>query len=207
MHDSRRLGTEDREMARLVEREASRLSSLTDRLLRLARLDREEVKTRLRSSDITALVKRVANRYSTQFTEHRISITCPIGLVEAPADRELLDLAVTQLLDNAFKYSAPESPVAIEIDLQDEGVSIRVRNEGSPIAPLERDRIFERFYRGADVRNQVSGAGLGLHVARKIAAAHGGTLDLDPSASGGTVVFCLKLPTSAVGRSHVPSHN
>ena len=84
---------------------------------------------------------------------------------------------------------------------------MRVRNEGSPIPPQERDRIFERFYRGMDVRKLVSGAGLGLHVARKITVAHGGNLVLDQSTSTGSVIFCLKLPTLNDGSRHVPVNN
>ena len=70
---------------------------------------------------------------------------------------------------------------------EEEGfLKINVRNEGNSIAPGEQDRIFDRFYRGAQVRNLVSGTGLGLYVARKIAAAHGGSLDLlnDGSSEG-----------------------
>jgi signal transduction histidine kinase len=78
---------------------------------------------------------------------------------------------------------------------EEEGfIAISVRNEGNSIAPGERDRIFERFYRGARVRNLVSGSGLGLHIARKIAAAHGGSLSLINDDRGESVVFCLKLP-------------
>jgi signal transduction histidine kinase len=69
--------------------------------------------------------------------------------------------------------------------------------------PHERDRIFDRFYRGTNVRKLISGAGLGLYVARKIAVAHGGSLELDAPPSSGTVAFCLKLPMSQNGNHHV----
>jgi two-component system sensor histidine kinase KdpD len=205
LRESKRLETEEVEMAGIIESETARLSTLTARLLQLARLDREEVKPRIKSTNIPALVERIANRYASQFPERRISVSCPSPCVRAPADRELLDLAITQLLDNALKYSTPDSAVAVQITKEEESVMIRVRNdEGNFIAPGEQERIFERFYRGADVRKLISGAGLGLYVARKIVVAHGGSLVLDKSASAGTVVFSVELPMSTNESHHVP---
>ena len=194
LRESPGLGPEEAEMAGAIELEASRLSSLADRLLRMARLDREEVKPRLRSTNIPDLVEGVVQRYTAQSPDRQVAVSCPCPCGQALADRELLDLAVTQLLDNAFKYSLPTSAVTVGIDVEGNCIMLRVRNEGSSIATQERDRIFERFYRGADARKLVSGAGLGLYVARKIAVAHGGSLALDERTSPGTVVFCLQLP-------------
>jgi two-component system sensor histidine kinase KdpD len=205
LQESQRLGPEEREMAGIIEMETSRLSSLTSRLLRMARLDREEVKPRMRNADIPALVERVVQRYAGQSQERQVTVSCQCQHGQAPADRELLDLALTQLLDNALKYSIPGSAVTVTIRLEDNCIAVRVRNEGRSIAPQEQDRIFERFYRGADVRKQVSGAGLGLYVARKIAMAHGGSLVLDKTTSPETVVFCLKLPMLNDGSHHVPT--
>ncbi len=205
LRESPRLGPEEVEMAGMIESEASRLSSLTARLLRMARLDREEVKPRLQKTDVNALVEGIANRYTAQFPDRQITVTCQGPSSQAPADRELLDLAVTQLLDNAFKYSAPGSAVTVRIGVEHESVTVRVRNEGGSIAPEEQDRIFERFYRGTTVRKLVSGAGLGLYVARKIAVAHGGGLDLDRSVSPGSVVFCLTLPMLHTNGNHSAS--
>jgi two-component system sensor histidine kinase KdpD len=205
LRESERLQAEDLEMAGIIESETARLSTLTARLLQLARLDREEVRPRIKSTNIAALVERIANRYASQFSERRISVSCPSPCVKAPADRELLDLAITQLLDNALKYSIPDSAVTVQITKEEESVMIRVRNEeGNFIAPGEQERIFERFYRGTDVRKLISGAGLGLYVARKIVVAHGGSLVLDKSTSAGTVVFSVKLPMSTNESHHVP---
>jgi two-component system sensor histidine kinase KdpD len=202
-----RLEPEQVEMAGMIEFEASRLSNLTSRLLRMARLDREEVKPRMRNTDISALVEDVVHRYVAQCRDYRVAVSCPPQSGQALADRELLDLGLTQLLDNAFKYSIPGSAVTVGIGVEEEFVTVRVRNEGSSIAPHEQDRIFERFYRGIDVRKLVSGAGLGLYVARKIAVAHGGSLILDKSASPGSVVFCLKLPVLKDGSHDVPTNH
>ena len=107
----------------------------------------------------------------------------------------MLRLALSQLLDNACKYSLPGSTVAIQLEKREDWVAIRVTNNGSSIPVGERHRIFERFYRGAEARRFTSGSGLGLYVARKIALAHRGVLDLDHERStGGRVSFCLTIP-------------
>jgi two-component system, OmpR family, sensor histidine kinase KdpD len=207
LRESERLQAEELEMAGIIESEMARLSTLTARLLQMARLDREEVRPRIRSTNVPALVERIANRYATQFSERRISVSCQSPYVKAPADRELLDLAITQLLDNAIKYSIPDSTVILQVTKEEESVMIRVRNEeGNFIAPDEQERIFQRFYRGTDVRKLISGAGLGLYVARKIVVAHGGSLVLDKSTSAGTVVFSVKLPMSMNQSHHVPAN-
>jgi len=202
LRESERLHPEELEMAAIIESEASRLSELAARLLKLARLDREEVKPKIAGTDISAMVERVVQRYAAQFPERPLSIKSAAAIAEAPADAELLDLAIAQLLDNAFKYSIPDSAVTVEVAAGEDGVTIRVCNEGSFIAPREQERIFERFYRGADVCNLISGAGLGLYVARKIMLAHGGSLVLDKTASAGNIVFCLQLPASTGAKKY-----
>jgi signal transduction histidine kinase len=134
-----------------------------------------------------------------QSHERRVAVTSSGASLEVPADRQLLDLALGQLLDNATKYSLPASAIAVSVEAEQDFITISVKNEGHSIAPDEQDRIFDRFYRGVRVRNLVSGTGLGLYVARKIAAAHGGNLDLINDGSSRGVVFCLRLPMANHG--------
>jgi two-component system sensor histidine kinase KdpD len=194
IRESGQLEPEQEEMAGMIESEVSRLSRLTTRLLHTARLDRDELKPRLKPLEIDPFIERVVDRYTAQTHEHHVSVTSCHPTVEVLADRQLLDLALTQLLDNAFKYSLPASAITVSVQAEEGFITTSVGNEGNAIAPDEHDWIFERFYRGARVRNLVSGTGLGLYVARKIAAAHGGSLSLINNGACKGVVFCLKLP-------------
>jgi two-component system sensor histidine kinase SenX3 len=107
------------------------------------------------------------------------------------ADRELLGLALRQLLDNALTYSPSTS--TIDIHARANGtVDIAVHNSGSTIPEHEQARIFERFYRGSQARH-VPGSGMGLAIVQQIAAAHGGTLTVSTSSDMGTT-FTLSLP-------------
>jgi two-component system sensor histidine kinase KdpD len=190
------LRPEQLELAEIAEMEASRLGRLTSRLLRVARLDREEVKPQLELTDIPELVTHLTDQYAKRWTDRKISLTKEVLSAEVLADPELLRLAVRQLLDNACKYSHSGSAIKIAIELQREFVAVRVWNSGSAIASNERNRVFERFYRGTEARLVAPGSGLGLYVARKIAQAHGGSLDLESDAAPdreGTS-FCLTMP-------------
>lgn len=183
------------EMAETVENEAARLGSLTSRLLRTARLQREDIRPRLEPTDLSAMAARMAQQFTVRSRDRRIAVTGDLEPIEVFADGELLRLAVGQLIENACKYSEPGSTISIGVRCEEDFAAVQVSNDGSSIPANEQRHIFERFYRGADARRSTSGSGLGLYVARKIALAHGGTLDLDPAgAAGASVSFTLKLP-------------
>jgi two-component system sensor histidine kinase KdpD len=188
------LRAEQMEMAETVESEAARLGSLTSRLLKVARLDREDVKPQLEMTDIGAVASDIVDQYNRLPSDRQISFVRHGDFIETLADAELLRLALNQLLDNACKYSVPDSEIKIEMEAQGEMVYIRVSNSGSSIATAEQNRIFERFYRGAEARRFTTGSGLGLYVARKIALAHGGMLDLDIERLSEGVTFYLAIP-------------
>jgi two-component system sensor histidine kinase KdpD len=189
------LRPEQLELAEMAETEAARLGLLTSRLLRIARLDREEVKPQLELTDLVDLVANLSDQYAERWTDRRLSLTNNVSAVEVLADAELLRLAVRQLLDNACKYSHSGADIKIDIARQNESATVRVWNSGNPLPSNEHTRIFERFYRGTEGR-QAPGSGLGLYVARKIVQAHGGTLDLESAdtANGDGVSFRLTMP-------------
>jgi two-component system, OmpR family, sensor histidine kinase KdpD len=189
------LGPEQLEMTETVESEAARLGNLASRLLRMARVDREEVKPRMELIELNLFLAGLMDQYVRRSPDRRISLRKQFDSLTVEADPELLRLAVSQLLENACKYSLPGSTVSLETQEQDGVVQIRVRNSGSSIPASERHRIFDRFYRGSDARDRTPGSGLGLYVARKIALAHGGGLELESqSAMEGEVSFRLTIP-------------
>lgn len=198
---------EQLQMAEMVEAEAARLGGLASRLLRIARLDREEVRPRMESVDVGSVVAQLVQQYTRRSPDRRICFT-PAGAVEVLADPELLRLAVSQLLENACKYSQPGSAVTVELEKHKEDLAIRVSNNGSSISPSDQRRIFERFYRGIDASHLAPGSGLGLYVARKIAAAHGGRLDLESQAGANSeVTFRLTLPDPKAETDYVVTTN
>ena len=192
------LAPEQRDLAEIVESEAARLGQLTSRLLRLARLDREEVKPQIDSTELVEVVESVVTQYRLRWQDRKIAL---IGARQAHvvADHELLWLGVAQLLDNACKYSGAGAEITISIQADDDVVRIRVWNNGASIPRTEQVRIFDRFYRGIDARQQAAGSGLGLYVARKIALAHGGTLNLENAALGVDFIFTIPTEKNEIG--------
>jgi len=188
------LSPQQDEMVETVESEATGLGRLTTRLLRMARLDRDEIKPRLQATDLRGVTRRIADQFGHQPDGRVLVMDAGVEPVEVLADPEMLGLAIVQLLDNAFRYSPPEAKITVGVVSHPDWAVVWVSNEGSPIPPEERSRIFERFYRGS-AGHQVSGTGLGLYVARKIVAAHGGSLELDSEhLYGRDTTFFLRLP-------------
>lgn len=192
------------DLADTIESETVRLNSLTSRLLRTAHLDRDDMKPKTSLIELGTLAHEIARQYAQRFPERRIGVDTPGESIELFADAQLLRIALSQLVENACKYSAPGSAVHIAIAPRDESVALRVTNTGSSIPYNERSRIFERFYRGENASQTTAGSGLGLYVARKIAIAHSGSLDLDiEDKQGGTVAFSLTVPRRGTTQNHV----
>ena len=199
LRDGGHLGPHQRDMAETVESEAARLGRLTSRLIRTARLEREEVKPWMELIDLASVISDTIDQYSRLSTDRLISFVNECDNSEVNADPELLRLAFSQLLDNACKYSAAGSTVTLRIAREGDSIAVRVLSKGNPIPLQERNKIFDRFYRGMDSRHVTSGSGLGLYVARKIALALGGNLDLDTEqglTDGSAFRLVLPVPES-----------
>jgi two-component system sensor histidine kinase KdpD len=183
------------ELAELIETETSRLSGLTSQVLRTSKLDRKDMKPRLMRTDMTGLVCGLVDEYSRQCTDRKFVANGMIS-TEVLADRNLLELAIRQLLDNACKYSPPGSEIVVSVEGSKERAAVRVLNTGKPICRSERSRVFERFYRGAETRHLAPGSGLGLYFAHQIICAHGGSMELEDTTtvSDDATAFRLTLP-------------
>jgi two-component system sensor histidine kinase KdpD len=190
------------EMVETIETQAAGLGRLTTRLLRMARLDRDEIQPRLQITDLSSVVALLAEPYRNLADGHTIVFNSADESVEVLSDPDMLGLAIVQLLDNAFRYSPPGSPITITVDSVNDYAIVRVTNEGNEILPEEQQRIFDRFFRGA-AGHYTSGTGLGLYVAKKIVLAHGGTLQLDTEhVYGQGTTFYLRLPVAKKERKH-----
>lgn len=186
---------EQAELAEIIETETSRLSDLTTRLLHLARVDRDELKPRLVSGHASEIAGRCLRRYSKLWPDRRVLYRESAESREVLVDPDLIGLAISQLLENACRYSCTEASVSLELGVHEDMAAITVSNDGQPIPQWEQERIFERFYRGTDARRNGPGSGLGLYVARKIARAHGGGLILADNRER-NISFRLTLPFS-----------
>jgi len=175
--------------------EADRLKSLVDRLLMLARAGAAD-EVRLEALDLGAVADDVVQQLSVLAEEkqqtmdvvHHMATPCR-------ADRMMLRQALTNLIDNAIKYSPERTTIVIETRVDGDGVVVSVADSGPGVDHWLRPRLFERFARGT-MRGDAHGFGLGLAIARAAADVHRGTLTWDARPSGGSV-FRLSLPYDA----------
>jgi two-component system sensor histidine kinase KdpD len=96
------------------------------------------------------------------------------------------------LIENAAKYSPAEAPIAVSAERRGERLELRVADCGPGIAPADRERVFERFYRAPGVR--APGTGLGLAISRGLIEAHGGTIAVEERSRLAGSVFVIRLP-------------
>ncbi|HUA85439.1 MAG TPA: ATP-binding protein [Bryobacteraceae bacterium] len=187
------LSPQTRELATIIDEEADRLKILVTEAVRMAQIDAGNVRLDRASVDVGDLLRRVMSRFEASADGRELKLTVGDGVQRIHADRELLGLAVRQLVDNALKYSPPGSPIAVSAGSEDHRVVIRVQDRGGGIPERDRERIFEKFQRRAAEKNGVPGTGLGLFIAREIVRAHGGEIAVSSEPGQGSE-FRVTLP-------------
>lgn len=182
-----------------IRRAVQRLSLLIENILLADRLQPEQRALRLEEVDMASIARDLCD--PARFPgAARVALAheAPAALVRG--DRALLEIALQNLVQNALKYSPADRPVRLVLRQAHEAVQIDVIDRGPGIAPGDRARIFEKYYR-AESAGAVPGTGLGLHLSREIAMRHGGDVILLETGGNGSV-FRLELPASAVQSKH-----
>jgi two-component system sensor histidine kinase KdpD len=190
----------------LLDEQSKRLSDIASQLLKTAKLDTSTIAPKHELVRLSDVVDETVQTLDVQRSETRLRVSCPAEEQPVLGDRKLIFDALGQIVDNAFKYSAPGTPIDIRVEnLPGVEATVSVRNEGSTIQPSDRERIFERFYRANSSRQGPSGSGLGLSIVKRIVEAHAGRVWVE-SQSGRTAFFlALPLaPQEAVAAVHLP---
>ena len=185
--------TEEREMAlaQLLDG-IDRAARLVDQLLRMARLDHAMQNAEPKAVRIDELVKRVVGEFSGQAEAKGIDLgveACPPVTVPGQADN--LRIMVSNLVDNALRYTPAGGRVDVALQPGDGMVSLTVTDTGPGIPAGERQRVFDRFYRLSGA--EIPGSGLGLAIVRQVVDLHGGRVELLDAPGGGLRVV-VSLP-------------
>jgi PAS domain S-box-containing protein len=181
-----------------------RMKRMIDALVDLARLEGGQVEpkasTLLLGSFVQQLVVRLERlRLKGVLDTGRLTIDIPPSLPPVLADPDLLERILLNLLTNAMKYSAPETPVTLEARRNKGEVEIAVIDQGEGIARKDQPHIFERFYRPGEHRREDS-VGLGLYITRKLVEVHGGRIWVESDPGRGSTFF-FTLPVSGLAAS------
>src|SRR5262245_44600695 len=187
---SRTSSPRDRELVAIIDEDLDRFQGLVTDAVQMLRIDAGDFVVHLGRYPLAPIVATIVQKFGERVDGHALIHRVPED-ISVDADRNLIALALRQLLDNALKYSPPTS--TIEFQATSNGaVEIAVRNSGSTIPEAEQVKVFERFYRGTEAR-QIPGTGMGLAIVQRIARAHGGTLTISSAPHVGTT-FTLSLP-------------
>jgi two-component system sensor histidine kinase KdpD len=185
-------------LADLINQEAVNHNQLCTRLLQTAKLEASTVTLRAEPVILSKLVKEVVTQLEPALKGHPVELSIQERDTPLQGDRELLMMILTQYLDNAAKYSAPEAPINVAVRESDSELLLSVCNRGPLIQMQDRERVFERFYRGADARERIAGTGVGLSIVKKAAEAHQGHVWVVSGEEEGTTFF-LSMPKLKVG--------
>ena len=177
----------------LIESETSRLADLVGDVLDTSRIEAGTFPYAFDAVNVEELVRETAAVVSLGQDEVRVTTRMPPTLPPVQGDRERLRQLLWNLLTNAVKYTVTGDEVEVAAVNEDGVVAVSVRDHG-PGIPVESQRlIFEKFGRVSQGGGSKPGAGLGLFIARSIAEAHGGTLDVESEAGSGAK-FTVRLP-------------
>jgi signal transduction histidine kinase len=177
----------------LIEEETSRLADLVGDVLDTSRLEAGTFTYSFADVDVEALVRDVAAVVDLGQEEVSVRAEVEGTLPQVRGDRERLRQLLMNLLTNAVKYTVTGDEVEVRAAATDSVVTVSVEDHGPGIPPEEQRLIFEKFGRATTPGGPVPGAGLGLFIARSIAEAHGGSIEVDSDKGAGST-FTLRLP-------------
>ena len=177
----------------LIDEQATRLATLTRQALSTAKFDEGQLKVDHEKLCMDQLFQFCRAEAVHTLTDHPLRIIDETSSGHVWADARLLEMALLQMLDNASKYASPGSPITLRVETTDTEVIFNIPNEGSFIAPEERLRIFQRFYRLPGSQYKAPGTGIGLSVTKRIAEAHTGRVWVECDSEVSTT-FSFALP-------------
>jgi two-component system, OmpR family, sensor histidine kinase KdpD len=171
--------------------EADRLERLVENLLDMTRLEFGGMVVKRVWTSLEELVVSALDRMQMKLDGRQVTVDLPADQVLVLVDPLLMGQVFVNLLDNAAKYTPPETPIEIRGRKTDGALEIEIADHGAGIELVLREKVFEKFFRGP--HGGRPGAGLGLAICRGIVQAHGGSLIAD-GCTGGGAVFRLRLP-------------
>jgi two-component system sensor histidine kinase KdpD len=184
-----------RDLMTTIVGESERLNRLVSNLLSMTKLDSGELALQRLPEDMAELIDSSLRALSIPGAVARVSVTLPGDLPAVDVDAVLVEQALINLLENALRYAPPDSPVEVEASDVKDGVLVRVIDHGPGIRLEEREKVFEKFFRGTGSKRD-GGAGLGLTICRAAVQAHHGRIRVTETPGGGaSVEFTLPRAT------------
>jgi signal transduction histidine kinase len=190
-----------------IDEASNRLNDLIQDLLDVSRIRTGQLLLRPHPLDLAALVYDVTTRFGEQLdAQHRLVVDLVVNPCPVVADAHRIEQILTNLLDNAAKYSPQGGELRLSLTTSDGGVLLRVQDAGIGLPPESMDAVFEPFGRAPNAaRRHIPGMGLGLYICREIAQRHGGRIWAESAGEDQGTIFSLWLPLTVVAPEPAPA--
>lgn len=192
--------SQQRRYVGIIKDQADRLARLVEDLLAVSRLESRKMQLTIRAINLEAAVERVCQNLSDKAAKHKFIVNMPRGLAPVWADADRLEQILTNLIDNAIKYSPAGTAVTItgrSIVENQEMVEFSVRDQGGGIDKEHLPHIFNKFSRlDNPLTRQTEGTGLGLYITKSLVNALGGSIKVE--SEGGATTFTVRLPAASL---------
>ena len=182
-----------REQAEIVRSELRKLNRLFEDITEMARIETHAVDAEPEWVQPAEIIEAAVRQAQTALAGHEVEIDTPTESVLVRLDPRLMSSALAHLLENAGQYSPPDTRINVDAVLTGDELQLRVRDRGPGIDPDDRERLFERFFRGAKGRQQRFGSGMGLAITRGLLAAQAGRAWAENHPEGGAI-FGIAVP-------------
>lgn len=190
---------------RVIDQQSERLTRLISQLLDVSRLDQQKLSGERTLTDLRAIAERLIALFSARTSRHALTLLGDAH-VKATVDPVAIEQVLSNLLDNAIKYSPEGGRIDIDVrQIDHEYVRLSVRDHGIGIPPEKRSDVFERFYQ-AHANEHRSGLGLGLYISRQIVESHQGAITVE-FPEGGGARFVVSLPVNANALEPIAPHD
>jgi two-component system, OmpR family, sensor histidine kinase KdpD len=183
------------ELLTVISEETDRMTSMVSEAIEMARIEAGELRINQEPQRPAELLAGAVRRIEPNLDGRRIDVRAASGLPLCSADPPMFETVVLSLLDNALKYSPPDSPITLAAEPGENGIVFSVTDHGPGVREQDRERIFEKFYRAPRDRQRIPGTGMGLAIARAIVQAHGGRIWVESTADGSS--FRFSMPPAA----------
>jgi two-component system sensor histidine kinase KdpD len=186
-----------RELLTIIDEESDRLNRLVSEAVEMAQLDAQQVQMHFAAVSVLQLVEQARETCAWVEEQHPLKIDIAAEL-QIKADPGYLKKVICNLLENAAKYSKPDTPITISAERRGRSIAVSIADRGIGIDPSEQSLIFERFYRARSQSEGTGGTGMGLAISRSIIEAHGGHIDVTSQPGQGSV-FTFTMPATSAG--------
>jgi PAS domain S-box-containing protein len=187
----------DQRTLQLIADQTNRLNAMIHALLDVSRIQHGQLAVELAPLDLCELIRRIIAENQATLAERTVLLDCAIPTALIQGDALRLEQVFLNLLYNAAKYSASPTPISVVVRGGAGAVCVDIADQGIGIPAAAIPRLFQRFFRAANVVDQrISGMGIGLYVVKEIVDLHGGTIDVESSEDQGST-FSVCLPAAS----------